>query len=53
MTERDIWEEYFAEAYGWPPEVTARLPPRFIDMAPLIREARMKAAKLRQGPSGR
>ena len=47
ITDRDIWEDYFAEAFGWPPQVVAELPPRFLDVNPLIREARMRAAKLR------
>jgi hypothetical protein len=52
IDERDIWEDYYAEAYGWPPDVVANLPPRFLDRNSLIREARMRAAKLKQGSSG-
>jgi hypothetical protein len=52
ITERDIWEDYFAEAYQWPPEVVERLPARFLDRNPVIREARMRAAKMRQNTSG-
>ena len=53
ITDRDIWEDYFAEAFGWPPQVVAELPPRFLDVNPLIREARMRAAKLRGNSGGR
>lgn len=49
ICEQDFWEDYYAEAFGWPPEVVERLPARFLDRNPLIRQAKAKAAKLRQG----
>lgn len=48
VTERDIWEDYFAEAYHWTPDQVAALPPRFLDRNPVIREARMRADEMRR-----
>ena len=46
-----------ADTYHFTPEQTARLPVRFVERAPMIREAKQRAAELKaktaQGPRSR